>query len=121
MHHIKSRYSKILFALGLGLFSIAGIADDCGSAPEMPALVDGTKATMEELVATSESVKSFIATADVFLDCREGFIKSDAFKEISADEQKQLIEENSTLLNNRNGIGDAFNKEVAAFKAANPQ
>lgn len=111
---------RILLSLALGACSAIAIADDCGTAPQVPSLVDGAKATMEELVATSQGVKTYIADADKFLDCRESIAKGDGFKEMSADDQKAFLQVNTDVLNSRNGIGDAFNAEVAEYKAANP-
>lgn len=107
--------------LSLAVFASPLYANTCGDVPTSPELVDGATATMEDLVANSQSVKAFIAEADTFLDCNEAFAKTDEFKAISADEQKKVIETNATLLKARNDIGENFNKEVQTYKAANPE
>ncbi|MGD9660994.1 MAG: hypothetical protein AB7U63_06960 [Porticoccaceae bacterium] len=117
----KPNGRSVLLAMALAISTSAVFADNCGEIPQAPELVNGASATMEELVANSESVKAYIASADTFLDCRDAYAKTEEFKGLNQSEQKALIETSNELLGKRNAIGDDFNKEVAAFKAANPQ
>ena len=119
MHYYKKVFSPVL--LTLAVVSAPILADDCGDLPQAPAVIDGASATMEDLVANSQSVKAFIADADAYLDCNEAFVKSDGFKSLSEEEKKSALDMNSGLLDARNNIGEKFNSEVAAYKAANPQ
>ena len=111
---------RVLLTLALGAFTGSALASDCGTLPQEPEIIDGGSATMEDLVANSESVKTFISEADAYLDCREGIAKTDAFKEMSKDEQQAFLKANSDLLKSRNDIGEKFNAEVADYKKANP-
>ncbi|MFA5630753.1 MAG: hypothetical protein WC997_04500 [Porticoccaceae bacterium] len=111
---------SILLTLALGAFAGSALASDCGNPPQEPEIIDGATATMEDLVANSESVKTYISEADSYLDCREGIVKSDAFKEMSKDDQKAFQNANSDVLKSRNNIGEKFNAEVADYKKANP-
>ncbi len=97
------------------------LAGDCGERPEAPEVIDGASASMDELVANSESVKAFIAEADTYLDCNEELATSDEFKELDPAEQKRIIKVNKALLKERNDIGQRFNEQVADYQAANPQ
>ncbi len=110
---------SVMFSLVV--FSSPLLANDCGEVPQSPELVDGETATMDELVANSESVKTFIADADAYLDCNEAFVTSKDFKQLDAAEQKKYLDLNSSLLKDRNDIGEDFNTEVTEYKAANPQ
>jgi len=118
-----SSYSKIkqclLMSAALGFSSLA-MATDCGEAPGAPALVDGSQVTMDEIVANSEQVKAYIASADAYLDCRETDMATEAFTAKPKSEQDSYRAANKAILDKRNGIGEEFNKEVAAFKKANP-
>ncbi|MCK9502807.1 MAG: hypothetical protein M0Q95_01310 [Porticoccaceae bacterium] len=120
MFNNKCNGRHVLLALALSMSASVAFADNCGEIPQAPELVKGASSTMEELVANSESVKAYIASADTFLDCRDAYAKTDEFKGLNQDEQKALIDTSNELLAKRNAIGDNFNKEVAAFKAANP-
>lgn len=118
-----SCYSKIkqcfLISVALGFSSLA-LANDCGEPPAAPALVDGATVTMDEIVANSEQVKAYIASADQYLDCREQVIPTEEFMARPEAEQESYRADNKAVLDKRNGIGDEFNAEVAAFKKANP-
>jgi hypothetical protein len=106
-----------------GAFAASGLAlasDNCGEVPAAPEIVDGATATMEELVANSESVKAFVAGADTYLDCREGFIKTDTFKAMTDQEKKAFIDANGALLDLRNAIGPSFNEQVGVYTKAHP-
>lgn len=101
-------------------FSLNTYAQDnsgCGEAPVLPALVDGSTSTMEVLVENSKEVKAFIARADEYLDCSEK-----AYSRIAAKTQKEKLREKVKMITQqRNDIGDRFNEQVAAYRAANPK
>jgi hypothetical protein len=105
----------------LGLAGSTALAGDCGEPPAEPAIVDGSEATMDEMVANSEEVKGYIKEADAYLDCREGQVKTEAFKEKSDEDKVKWMQKNKKVLDERNGIGDKFNDQVAEYKKANPQ
>lgn len=117
-----SRKFSIFFLafLSIGFISSSVLAD-CGDQPVKPELPDGKTATMDELVATSNAVKSFIAEADAYLDCSEKEIASEEFQALDDKQQNQKKKEVKALLKSRNNIADDFNKEVGAYKKANPE
>ena len=118
---MNNNLSRILLSLSilLGLSSNA-LSQDCGELPQAPALVDGASATIDQLVANSREVKSFIELADVYLDCSLAFRKTVAFKDLGRDEKDAIEQTASALLDTRNAIGDDFNAQANAYKTANP-
>ncbi len=116
----KNCFRPVVLAAAMALGPVLAVADDCGEVPAAPEIIDGATATMEALVANSEEVKAYIAAADGYLDCREAIAKSDDFKDLPAAEQQAQIAANAQVLETRNKIGDDFNAEVGAYKAANP-
>ncbi len=102
-----------------GLCALPTLAQDCGEAPEPPELVDGSEATMEDLAGNSEMVKSYIANADEYLDCRESYLETEAFRKLPPAERSDYIDENREVLSTRNSIGEDFNAEVVKYKEAN--
>jgi hypothetical protein len=112
---------NILCASVFAISSFAFAQDECGEVPVAPEIVDGATATMEELVANSETVKAFVADADAYLDCREAYAKDDAFKALSEDERKDYLAVNSALIDVRNGIGPSFNEQVGVYTKAHPE
>ena len=119
MQSYKTIIRPVLFSLAF--VSAPLMANDCGEVPQAPEVVDGASTSMDDLVANSQSVKAFIADADAYLDCNETFIQSDGFKDLEPAEQQAALDTNTELLKARNQIGEDFNEEVAAYKAANPQ
>ncbi len=105
-------------ALAAACLALPTLAQDCGEAPKAPELVDGSQATMEELKKNSEAVKTYIADADEYLDCREAYVTSDAFKEMQPARRKAYIDKNREVLSVRNAIGEDFNEQVLEYKAA---
>lgn len=86
----------------------------CGQEPSVPAIVDGSSASMEDLVANSKEVNAFIDQADEYLDCQEVFDGG------NGKLSERALEKRAELLETRNEIGDNFNAQVAAFQKANP-
>ena len=105
-----------LCLLCLSRFVVAQNSYDCGDAPIVPTLVDGSTSTMDVLVENSKEVKAFIARADEYLDCREKLYS----RIIHKLQKEDLREEIKKVTKQRNDIGDEFNDQVAAYKRANP-
>ncbi|MFA5548537.1 MAG: hypothetical protein WDA10_08370 [Porticoccaceae bacterium] len=115
-HNIRK---ALIFSAAFCLGSTV-MANECGEPPAAPPLVDGATATMEAVVANSDEVKVYIADADKYLDCREAAIATEGFTALDKSAQDEYRAANKTVLDARNAIGEDFNKEVAAFKKANP-
>lgn len=119
-NNVNTSGRNLLLSAALVMFSGATFAAPCGDPPEVPEIVDGTAATMDELVANSDQVKSYIAEADSYLSCYEGYAKSDEYKALDKAAQKAEMATYKDVLNRRNAIGEDFNEQVKAYKAANP-
>jgi hypothetical protein len=111
----RNLIASAIFLTGMAGFSGVTLAADCGEAPVAPELADGTTATMDELIANSEAVKSFIADADTYLDCREDLMKSDEFKMMEEAVRASYVTATSELLDIRNSISEDFNEQVKIF------
>lgn len=117
---MKSIFNAIS-ALFLVAFSSFALANECGEIPVAPSIVEGVTASVDDLVANSEAVKSYIEVADAYLDCTAEYRRTSEYRRL-APEDKEVIENLAGgLLEERNAIGDDFNAEVAAFQEANPQ
>jgi hypothetical protein len=116
----KTSFVQVIQTLILLGLSSTALAQDCSEAPVAPDLVDGATASMDQLVANSEEVKTFIAAADSYLDCRYAYRDTVAYKDLSRSDKGAYTDETEEVLDARNEIGDDFNDEVAAYQAANP-
>jgi hypothetical protein len=118
---INIKFFKALISLSILLgFSSAAFAQSCGEAPEAPEIPDGATATMDQLVATSGAVNTFLDAADVFLDCGEAEKDTVVYKDLSRAEKGRIVEAREELIDIYNNIADDFNEEVMAYKEANP-
>ncbi len=89
------------------------------SSPEAVAVPDGTTATSEEMVAAQTYVKQYMAEMELYLDCLDQ--EEVALSEPPTDEEKKLhTKRHNTAVDTMEGIAAKFNKQVRAFKKANP-
>lgn len=112
-----------ILASSVATYSLAGlaqgdVANSCGPAPTEPTIVDGAEVAMAELVENSKAVNAFIESADDYLDCQEALVKSTT-NGLSRAVKNEISEGVKSLTERRNSIGDEFNAQVEAFKAAN--
>ena len=118
---VLSKHFRILFAFSILMgLSTTAMAQDCGVVPTKPAVVDGASSSMEQIIENSNEVKTYIAEADLYLDCHAAWRQLIAFRGLSRDEKDAIEAEIKIILDERNAIGDDFNAEVQAFRAANP-
>jgi len=117
----KSAAKRWMVGIAFGsLSAVALAADNCGDVPVAPELPDGTTASLDELVDTSNAVRNYIEDADKYLDCKESFARKRDFQRLSSEAQDAYREEVSVLTAKRNEVGDLFNAEVEAYRQANP-
>lgn len=90
----------------------------CGDIPIEPVIIDGATSALEQLVANSKEVNAYIAEADQFLDCSEALYKKVSSSRAHKDKVSEQV---TSVTTRRNEIGEEFNAQVAAYKAANPQ
>lgn len=108
----------LLMAFAVLPHQVVAQDSDCGDLPVEPAIVDGSTATMEQLIVNSEEVKAYIAEADLFLDCSEARYKRVS---VSRIHKERVGEQIKSVTARRNEIGEEFNAQVVAYQAANPQ
>lgn len=102
---------------------------DC-AAPTVPSMPDGTKSSMDEMLAGKEAVGAFQQDNSVYLSClgkqmeeAKAKIKSSSKNEaatIQADFNK-LTEAYNTAVTAEETLAQKFNAEIRAFKAAGQQ
>ncbi|WP_331536570.1 hypothetical protein [Phenylobacterium sp.] len=109
----------------LGLAGPA-LADAACTRPEAPAPVDGTTATMEQLLAAKAAVTTFITASDAYQTCvlddlearkkaaKAARAKLDPAVAKAADAG---VSENQV---DKERVGQAFNTAAKAYKAAHP-
>ncbi len=104
----------------------AAFADDACVRPPAPAVLDGAKATMEELVAAKNGVTAFIAASDTYQTCLISDLeaKRAAAKDAKTKFDSSLAKAVDALISENQAdkvkTGSDFNAAVKAYKAAHP-
>ena len=119
---------KFLLPLSLAATLLAGPAlADCVAPAEDVKIPDGNTATMDEMLTAKRAIKANDDAVKSYADCLKGELdaKIAAGGDKMKDEDKQKI--NVDYANRQNAavdklqkLGDKFNAEVRAYKAAHP-
>lgn len=104
---------------------LAAVASACGfaaAACEAPApvpLPDGATATREQMLAAQAQVRAYQAGMTEFLACVDSELEAEG--EQAPDEFKSLmVSRHNAAVAEMEGVADAFNVQLRAFRAANP-
>ncbi len=92
--------------------SAAALVTDC-AAPELPTLPDGTKATLDEMMAGQKKVKEFVAAGDGYLKCLTKVIDS---KDRPIEERNAAVNEHNRMVGAMEQIAASFNDQIKKFK-----
>lgn len=108
------------------LATAPAFAADCSlsDAPEVP---DGASATLEEMVAGQQAVKTFQADAQAYRACMDGEMaaikaaaEADEVDEEAAARFKAATEAYNASVAAEEALAEDFNAEIRAYKEANP-
>ncbi|MEQ9464248.1 MAG: hypothetical protein RJQ10_11355 [Haliea sp.] len=97
--------------------------------PEAPDLPDGASATMDEMIAGQQAVKTFQAANLEYMSCLEGEFtaaktaieggKAEDPKALQAVYEKSIDAYNSAV-STEEAVAGQFNTEIREYRAANP-
>lgn len=105
-------------AVVAGLISFNAFAN-CDHPSIIQSLPDGTAASLDEMVAAQTAVKGYMAEMETYLACLNDDIESSG--EDTAEEFKTLmVTRYNTAVVELETVAAAFNKQLQAYKAANP-
>ena len=88
--------------------------------PAMVSVPDGTKATMDELLSAQAEVKSYMAAMDVYLACIDAELETQG-EEALAEFRSLMTNRHNAAVNEMETVAVAFNEQVQAYRAANPE
>lgn len=106
--------------------AVPAFAEDSCAVPPVPAVVDGSSATRDQLVAGIAAVKGYIAQSDTYQACIADYL---AVAKTQADKDKKPVDpalvqaEGDKVTANQNSkqkVGDAINASIGAWKKAHP-
>jgi len=112
--------------IGLALGSAASMAEDC-TAPDVPALPDGAKASLEEMLAGQKAVKDYQAANTAYRACLDPKVAAaetaaagDSPAEELVSALKTLNDEYNASVSKEEELAAGFNTELRKYKEANP-
>jgi len=117
--------SGIILALSISssCFAEAGsfsgdILKACDAIPQLPAIPNGRKATEEEMLATQQTVKTYMAAGNSYIDCLNTLEES--WGEAATDEQRAgIVLFNNKIVDDQIAVKDLFNQAIRAYKGKN--
>jgi hypothetical protein len=107
------RLCLVLVASG---FATASLACDY---PALAVVPDGVSSTIEQMVAAQESVKSYMAAMDAYLNCVSAELEAagdDAPEEFKAI----MVSRHNAAVTEMEAVAASFNDQIAAFRETNP-
>ncbi|MBN1237645.1 MAG: hypothetical protein JXB36_04040 [Gammaproteobacteria bacterium] len=111
---------KTIFRAGVALSGLVAAGAMACETPSMVAVPDGSEATMDEMVTAQQQVKDYVAAMEEYLACINEELE--AAGEDAPDEYKSLmITRHNSAVGEMESVAAAFNEQVQAYKAANPE
>jgi alpha-beta hydrolase superfamily lysophospholipase len=105
--------------------AVPALADDTCQAPPIPAAVDGSTASRDQVLAAQAAVKTYIAS-DTYQACINDYVtaqKAQADKDKKPMDAATIQTEGDKITANqasKQKVGDDFNTAVGAYKKAHP-
>jgi hypothetical protein len=105
---------------------LTALASSCSFAAfacENPAMVpvpDGKTSTMQQMVDAQAKVKSYMNAMEEYLACLNGELEA-AGENAPAEFKSLMVTRHNTAVTEMESVASAFNSQVQAYKAANPQ
>ncbi len=124
---LRQTLAAVTIGLSAGIAAGVTHAADC-DAPEMPGALDGSTASMEEMLAGQKAVKAFQAANTDYMQCLEkNFQAAEENAKESADaaaraiaqkEYADSVEAYNAAVSAEEEVAGAFNIALRAYKAA---
>ncbi|MGD8322978.1 MAG: peptidylprolyl isomerase, partial [Gammaproteobacteria bacterium] len=91
-------------------------AEDLGScvAPEAPEIPDGTRESLDGMLAAQSGVQAFMGAGTSYLECLEEIIDDE---ETAQGLRTRALNEYNRMVDLTQQVGDDFNRQVRAFRA----
>jgi hypothetical protein len=111
-------------SLAIGSLIAAGLLAstahaDCDQ-PSMVTVPDGDNSTMEVLLAAQTDVKDYMAAMEAYIACINEELEA-AGEDAAASFKSLMVTRHNTAVAEMETLAAAFNEQVQAYRAANPQ
>jgi cyclophilin family peptidyl-prolyl cis-trans isomerase len=82
--------------------------------PEAPAIPDGGKAGLDEMMAGQKRIKEFVAAGETYLKCLAQVIDD---KDRAVEERNAAVNEHNRMVGTMEQVAAGFNEQIKKFKA----
>jgi hypothetical protein len=106
--------------------ALPAFAEDTCQLPPVPASVDGTTASKDQILAGIKASKDYIAASDTYQQCINDYVTA---AKADADKNKKPVDpaiiqvsgdKITANQNNKQKVGDQINSAIGAYKKAHP-
>jgi hypothetical protein len=111
------RFTSCFVTVIAGCFGIAASA--CEN-PTMVSIPDGKTSTMDQLLQAQAEVKTYMTAMEEYLACLNEELETGG-EEAPAEFKSLMVTRHNTAVSEMESVASAFNVQVQAYKAANPQ
>lgn len=85
--------------------------------PKLPTVPDGSKATEDEMIAASGTIKTYLADNDKALKCMEAAKAALGEEPLTEEQNAQYTTLYNGMVDAAHSVGDGWNQAVKAYKA----
>lgn len=111
---------KTTMRFGIAIAAFFALGAMACETPSMVNVPDGSQASMDEMVTAQQQVKDYVAAMEEYLACINEELE--AAGEDAPEEYKSLmVTRHNTAVGEMEAVAAAFNEQVQAYKAANPE
>jgi hypothetical protein len=110
---------KRIMLAGMAISGFVAFGALACETPSMVNVPDGSEATMDQMIAAQQQVKEYVAAMEEYLACVNDELET-AGDDAPEEYKSLLIARHNTAVNEMEGVATAFNEQVQAYKAANP-
>ena len=108
--------AEVLYQQVTGRSSLDTDVTECAE-PEAPGMPDGTRETLDGMLAAQNTVQEFMRASTDYLECMDEVIVNVDSQPDSEDLSAELIAAYNRVVELTQQVGDDFNREVRAFRA----
>jgi hypothetical protein len=111
---------KMTLSCGVAVLGYAATMAVACENPAVVAIPDGKTATMEQLLAAQAEVKSYMAAMEEYLTCVQNELQAKG-EDAPTEFKTLMVARHNAAVNEMESVAAAFNQQVQAFRAANPE
>jgi hypothetical protein len=110
---------KTMLRSGLALSALLAFGALACETPTVVNVPDGAAATMDQMMTAQQQVKEYVAAMEEYLGCINEELET-AGEDAPEEYKSLMISRHNSAVTEMETIAAAFNEQVQAYKAANP-